>query len=195
LIDGFFYWSFIMEEWRTIEWNCDYMVSNTGKIKSLKKKKEIILKPSRTHKGKGYHMVILCKNGERSYKTIHRLVAIAFIPNPENKPQVNHIDGNTINNSVENLEWCTPSENEIHSFRKLGRISPTKGLFGKYSANPKSVYQIDIKTNKIIMFFDSVIDASIKMKIDKTSISRCCRKEKGTAGGYKWQYAKKEKKA
>ena len=61
-------------------------------------------------------------NGDiRKEVSIHRLVALYFIPNPENKPWVNHIDGNTYNNDVSNLEWCTPTENEVHSIKVLGR--------------------------------------------------------------------------
>lgn len=107
-----------------------YQVSNLGRIKRLPKKvynnglknknkyfisKEIILKPSTI--SKGYKGVILTKDKKRYPKKVHRLVAQEFIPNPENKPQINHIDCNKTNNSVENLEWCTNSENQIHAYK------------------------------------------------------------------------------
>lgn len=88
-----------------------YEVSNTGKVRSLNyrmtgKKKE--LKP--ITQGKGYHAVGLCKNGKMRWGKVHRLVADAFIPNPENKREVNHKDGNKKNNHADNLEWATASE-------------------------------------------------------------------------------------
>jgi hypothetical protein len=96
-----------MEEiWKDIAgYEGHYMVSNTGKVYSYKRKK--VLSPST----QGYHQVCLCKNGKVRSFHIHRLVAEAFIPNPENKPEVNHIDHNTDNNYADNLEWVTKFEN------------------------------------------------------------------------------------
>ena len=72
----------------------------------------------------------LAREGKTQSQRVHRLVAEAFIPNPDNKPQINHINGNPSDNRVENLEWCTQSENNIHSFRVLGR-KPCKTMLGK----------------------------------------------------------------
>ena len=90
-----------------------YEVSNIGNVRSIKK--GIILKPA-TNKF-GYQIVGLSKNGKRKEGKVHRLVAKAFIDNPDNKKQVNHKDGNKKNNSVDNLEWVTNQENVIHAFK------------------------------------------------------------------------------
>lgn len=100
-----------------------YLVTDTGIVLSSKRSKTVPLKPdvSRcTHTN--YLRVTLCNLGVTSRHFVHRLVAEAFIPNPENKPYVNHIDNNGENNSVSNLEWCTHSENMLHS-HKQGRCS------------------------------------------------------------------------
>ena len=91
-----------------------YQVSTYGRVKSFKRGGIKILKPDVNRKG--YLFVALYKNGKRTFFKIHRLVALAFVPNPENKPQVNHIDGNKLNNFVGNLEWVTNSQNQQHAF-------------------------------------------------------------------------------
>ena len=94
------------------------------------------------------------KDGKRKSLKVHRLVAISFIPNPMNKPYINHIDGNPINNCVENLEWCTQHENVVHAYkiglRKISHI--TKEELQRYVENTMSrlsVSQIDYKTCKM----------------------------------------------
>ena len=112
------------EIWKDIEgYEGLYQISNLGNVKSLhrianipnghRKVKERILKQT---ENRGYRAVIISKEKTRKEFSAHRLVAFHFIPNPENKPEVNHIDGNKSNNKVENLEWVTPSENIRHSY-------------------------------------------------------------------------------
>ena len=105
-----------MEEWRAVVgYEGKYEVSSFGNVRSSKG----LLNGS--VKRNGYKQVILCFQRPIKHINIHRLVAVAFIPNPDNKPQVNHIDGNKLNNNVTNLEWVTGSENSIHSCHVLGK--------------------------------------------------------------------------
>lgn len=109
------------EVWKDIDgYEGKYKISNLGRVKSLVFSnrqstflKERILKPQ---KNKKYLQVSLCKNNKIKIINIHRLVALTFIPNPNNLPQINHIDGNKLNNIVENLEWCTCSQNIQHAY-------------------------------------------------------------------------------
>lgn len=173
-----------MEIWRDIKnFNGNYKVSNLGNIKSLKNNKVLIpaIVAYRKNKNNGYYVVNL--KGRLYY--IHRLVAETFIDNPNNLPQVNHIDGNKLNNKVENLEWCTGSENIKHAYKtKLMKYhAPTKRKYTK-------VQQIDKETKKIIKVWNSIIEASRILKIEKVCISACCRNKQKTAGGYIWKYIK-----
>ncbi len=105
----------------------DYFITEDGDVISFKKygnKSWRKLKP-RIQKN-GYVFVILSKNGKHFKKIIHRLVSLAFLPNPENKPQVNHIDGNKLNNHYTNLEWITASENILHAWNNGLKICSEK---------------------------------------------------------------------
>ena len=107
----------IVEQFIKIEGYEDYEVSNLGRIRSLKKGSPKILTPWLDGK-KRYYMISLCKNGEQTKFLIHRLVAEHFIPNLEHKEEVNHIDHDSKNNRVDNLEWVTRKENMYHCFEK-----------------------------------------------------------------------------
>ena len=121
-----------MEEWRDIAgYEGCYQVSSCGRVKSLERpiyradgslhrmqSEKILADRVNTY---GYHLVLLSNMGATETKCIHRLVAEAFIPNDDGRPQVNHIDGNKANNAVENLEWCTGRENILHARDVLGR--------------------------------------------------------------------------
>ena len=129
-----------MEYWKDIKnYEGLYKVSNTGKIKSLKRVsthngsysrtilvKEKELKQSITKCG--YHAVTLYKNGIRKFKTVHRLVAQEFILNPNNYKEVNHIDLNKSNNNTNNLEWCNREQNINHYYANSNKSSKYKGV-------------------------------------------------------------------
>ena len=135
----------IAEEWRPIEgFEGLYEVSNTGRVKSLEKRvsnnggiqyrPERILRQNVQRNREGRHLVILCKEGKTFSKAVSRLVASAFIPNPENKPCVDHIDTNPQNNHVSNLRWVTAHENAMNpltrvhnSLSKMGHPCYRKG--------------------------------------------------------------------
>ena len=138
--------------WKPIEnYNSLYEVNENGEIRSLyhwnghkyeKRKKPYILKQTNTTTV--YKKVELAKDGKKKSLKVHRLVANAFIPNPMNKPYINHIDGNPINNCVENLEWCTQHENVVHAYetglKKISHI--TKEELQRYVENGFTFHQI-----------------------------------------------------
>ena len=121
-----------VEEWKPIKgYEGLYEVSNFGRVKSLDRinccGKRVQSKLFSTQAKKNYITVVLNNDGNSKTFRIHRLVAQAFIPNPENKPCVNHKDGNKQNNHVNNLEWCTHSENMKHA-HDTGLLPPTRKL-------------------------------------------------------------------
>lgn len=122
-------------------------------------------------------MVVLFKNYIPTNKMVHRLVAEAFIPNPNKLSQINHIDENTFNNCISNLEWCSAKYNINYGTR-------TKRAKTKIS---KKVFQYD-KSKNLINIWESTKEASRKTKINTGSISRCCNGKLNSAGGYIWKY-------
>ena len=162
------------------EFNNNYFVSNTGLIKSTSRKvkckggfrviKERVLKTFK--KIGGYEF---CDLGRKNKRLVHRLVAIAFIPNPENKPCVNHKDGNKHNNNVDNLEWVTYSENEFHSYNKLGKkaISHFTGKKGILCVNSKKVNHFE--NNIVITTFDSVNECALYFGKQPSNIAKHIR--------------------
>lgn len=164
----------------------DRIISYSDGRKELKEGSEIIGSVTRN----GYRIVGLTVNKIRKYYTVHRLVAEAFIPNPENKPQINHKNGIRTDNRVENLEFCTQSENMKHSYRVLSRKHPRPNL-GKFGKdNPLSKIVLQIKDGKVIAEFYGMKEASRVTGISQSHISGVVNNKKycKTAGGYEWQW-------
>ena len=145
-----------------------YQVSNLGRIRSRHR----ILRP--TVNWDGYLRVLVVKDGRGTRVALHRLVALAFVPNPENKPQVNHKNGDRANCRAENLEWCTNAENQRHRRRAIG----SKGFQGKRAV-------VNTTTGET---FESLSSASRQTGARIASIQECCKGQRKTANGYGWQY-------
>jgi endogenous inhibitor of DNA gyrase (YacG/DUF329 family) len=171
----------------------NYLVLDSGEIYSIKSEK--LMTGGVISSGKGYRAVTLMNNGIQYNKTIHRLVAKTFIPNPENKPEVNHIDGNTINNHFTNLEWTTRSENQQHAYDtglqplQLGEDNHMFGRFGKLHQNSKTVFQYDLKGN-FIKQWDSLMDINRELGFGVGHISQCCNKQRNFSHHFIWSYIK-----
>jgi len=173
-----------------LEENTKYFISKDGVVYSDNVGYRKILKYQVSKKG--YRVVKL-----KTKKTIpiHRLVALAYIPNPENKPQVNHIDGNKENNNVYNLEWVTASENNKHAF-KIGLSTPRKKeLNYQYEGNHsncKSVYQYDLDGN-YLNNYKSIAIASRSLGFEKrhSSIGKALNGYYKEALGYLWSFERK----
>lgn len=167
-----------------------YKVSNLGNVLSIPRqgthsKKEYLLTKTKTKKG--YLNVTLLKKCKPFYTGVHRLVAQAFIPNPQDKPQVNHIDGNKENNCVNNLEWVTNEENMQHSW-KTGLRSINKSYkYGKNNALSIKVNQYSLSGDFIKTWY-CIKDIERELGFDNRNICACCRHKKNIAYGYIWRY-------
>lgn len=185
-----------MEEvWKDIKgYEGIYQVSNNGRIKSLErdknnhsKKQKVEAKIRKNVLSKGYYLCLLSKNGKNKMMRVHRLVAEAFIPNPKKHPIINHIDGNKLNNCVDNLEWCDYSYNEKEAYR-LGLRRYNNNLKVYTDNMKKRVNQYEIN-GKFIKTWDSVSDIHRQYNYTTTNICACCKNKRKTAYGYKWKYA------
>lgn len=183
------------EEWRDAPYGEGlYMVSNYGRIKSVNRvsvytnnpRPDKILK-QKNHRN-GYKMISFFINKSCLYKTVHRLVALAFIPNPENKETINHKNGIKWDNRVENLEWATYSENGIHAYSVLNRkkCPSMLGRSGKDHNRSKSVLQFDLN-GILIAEYGSQAEAGRVTGINSSNIAVACRaKNTNYSNGYLW---------
>lgn len=139
---------------------------------------------------KGYLRITLSKENSIKTFSVHRLVALMFIPNPENKPEVNHKWGVKTDNKASELEWNTTSENMKHAYKTgLQKTSEKQREKAKIVGKNKAikVIQYDLENN-FIRIFASATEVERQFKIAHNSISACCRGKRKTAGGYIWKY-------
>lgn len=177
------------EQWLPIPKAKGYEISNYGRIKSLsyRMKLEPAILCQREAKKGGYLKIDLDKYNMRP--SVHRLVGKSFVPNPHNKPFINHKDGDKQNNHYKNLEWVTRSENTAHAFRVLKIRHARTGVHGKDHPCSKAVKQIDVKTGKVIKIWESITQAANFLKTPPPNISHVLCKRTSTAKGFSWQYA------
>lgn len=179
------------EVWKDIDgYEGLYQVSNLGNVKSLKyggSKHEKVLTPKVNNCGRLWVELFNC--GRKKQFLIHRLVANAFIPNPESFPQINHIDENPKNNCVDNLEWCTGSYNIRYYRERHPCVARDRKSTGRYKRKLGiSIIQFDMDGNAI-KTWDDARTISIEKGFSQWSITQCCDGKRHTAYGFKWQYA------
>lgn len=184
------------EEWRDVAgYEGIYQISNLGNVRMIEHytsyvKGTVMKIPAKNLYigwSNGYRTVWLSKNKERKLKKIHRLVAEAFIPNPENKPCIDHINTIRHDNRIENLRWCTYKENGNN---EITRKNLSKGQMGKPKSNRKPIIQM----NKFGEYISEYPCASVACEIlnykrsSLPHIIECCKGERKTANGFIWRY-------
>ena len=176
----------MIERWKpVVGYEGLYEVSNLGRVKSLPRKgtKGGILIPTYSN-SKHYAHIPLAKNMKLKTVSLHRVVAMAWIPNPENKPQVNHKNGIKSDNRVENLEWMTNLENMRHAIANgLNPGYPTKAIESRMDG----VFQK--KNGEVIAMYPCIKYAQYITGICNQNIFKVCQGKRKTAGGYQWEFA------
>jgi len=175
-----------MEKWKKVEHLDKYLISNKGRLKNEKTGRILKTKVNK----RGYLCNTISVNGKIMVVKIHRLIAISFIPNPENKITVNHIDGNKTNNNINNLEWATYSENNLHAYLIGIKTPHWLNKFGENHPKSRSVARItkDYKESKS---YKSITEAAKQNNVSIGNISRVLSGDRKTAGGYLWRYHQK----
>lgn len=187
----------------------NYTINSNGEITSIErrhprwgtiiKNKPKIMSPSYTGKYRNYLSIRLTGlDGFSKTFKVHRLVASHFIPNPENKPQVNHIDGNPSNNDVSNLEWCTNGENQVHAYstglkkNNAGKNNPMFGKQGAYKGKrgdnhnrSTRVVQLDLQGTPL-NGFESGMLAAEAVNGNSSNIMKVCKGTLKQSSGFKW---------
>ena len=171
------------EIWKDIEgYEGLYQVSNLGRVKSLNYHRTGKEKILRLEKSQGYYIADLCINGKAKHYKVHRLVAEAFIPNPENLPEINHKDENPSNNNVNNLEYCDRKYN--NSYGSRNERSKQKQINDINKSVP--IVQIDLN-NDTVAIWPSMAEAQ-RNGFNLGNIYLCCNGRQNTHKGYKWIY-------
>ena len=166
-----------------------YQVSQFGNVRSLNynhtsNTKNLSIK----HHHTGYKFVTLCGDNIHKNMFIHRLVACAFIPNPNNVPCVNHIDGDKSNNTVSNLEWMTYKENTRHAIETgLRKDTNMRGKFGALHPSSKPVIQCT-RAGELVKTWDCISDAARAYGKNPCTIINCCAGRAKSCAGYVWKY-------
>lgn len=170
-----------MDKWAKTPGNSNYIVSDTGRIRRDGSSKDHSVRDKR-----GYLTVDLYDGGKRKTERVHRLVAEAFIPNPDNKPEVNHKDGNKHNNNASNLEWVTSKENCRHAW-DLGLMKPSRSMLGRKNPNAgrKGKPIRIVETGEV---FASSLECEKAIDGNNRHINDCLRGRQNTHRGYHFEY-------
>lgn len=187
-------WQNKVEKWRDIVgWEGIYQISNCGRLKSFKKACEGYLISNKNKNGDYFAVVLSAKHKKIKSTRMHRLVAIAFIPNPFNKPQINHKDGNKQNNNVFNLEWCTAAENMQHALA-LGLHSFKEMNYYNKHIRSKMIQQYTLN-NQFMNEYINCKEASKVTGVCARNIHQVAKKTeyktgmtRSQAGGFKWRF-------
>lgn len=179
-------------EWRSLKGlvKCgdNYSVSDAGNVKNVITGNTLKVN---VNKQNGYGYVTLCCNGVKHKTTVHRLVAIAFIPNPNNLPCINHKDEFAkTDNSVSNLEWCDRRYNNVYGTARERMVATRRRSDGYKAHNAKQVAQIDKRTGKVLAVYESANEAGRILGISDSHICEVAnhRPNHHTYKGYRWEW-------